>query len=213
MYTTLTIGRGHWLLPLFLSLLLFSCTETLSEVAQKRQTIEALVQNSKQKQSYLYEEAGKVIEEEVQWSLVEKKDGNWTYLEIYNQFLTETGQREYNLYEFHFDPNNVGGRFPILEYELRVYQDSAWFALTDELQASLDGVLSIGEDKLYRIYGYAHVGDAAPGHMRYWSPDYGTVLIWSGNQDFFQLDQPYPGQDTARLTLLKGLAFQDIKQQ
>ncbi|MEL7532014.1 MAG: hypothetical protein AAFN10_11925 [Bacteroidota bacterium] len=192
---------------------MFSCTETLSEVAQKRKTIEALVQDPKQKQTYLYEEGGKVIEEEVQWSLIEKKNGNWTYLEIYNQFLTETGQQEYNLYEFHFDPHNVGARFPILEYELRVYQDSAWFALTDELQASLDGVLTTKGDTLYRLLGYAHIGDTAPGHIRYWSPDFGTVLTWYGKQDLFKLEKPYLGQDTARLTLLKGLAFQDIEKQ
>lgn len=213
MYTTLTIGRSHWLLPLSLSLLFFSCTESLSEVVLKRQMIEALVQNPKQKQTYIYEEEGEEIEEELQWSQIELKNDNWAYLEVYNQFLTETGQQEYNLYEFHFDPHNVGARFPILEYELRVFQDSAWFALTNELQASLDSVLTLEGDKLYRLLGYAHIGDPAPGHIRYWSPEYGTVLTWYGENRFFELHKAYPGLDPTRLRLLKGLAFQDIKKQ
>ncbi|MFK7920552.1 MAG: hypothetical protein AB8H47_01285 [Bacteroidia bacterium] len=194
-------------------MLFLSCTETLSDVGLKRQTIEALVQSSQQKQTYIYEEEGEEIEEEQQWSQIDRQNGNWAYLEVYNQFLTESGQQEYNLYEFQFDPHNVGARFPILEYELRIYQDSAWFALTNELEASLDSVLIHEVDTLYRLLGYAHKGDPAPGHMRYWSPEYGTVLTWYGESRYFELHKAYQGLDPARLTLLKGLAFQDTQKQ
>ncbi|MEL6652600.1 MAG: hypothetical protein AAFQ87_17495 [Bacteroidota bacterium] len=213
MHTTLTIGRSIWLLPLSLSLFWLSCQEPLSEVAQKREAIQRLIAQPQQQQTYSFSEGEGQTLIETQWSQIERKGPRYVYLEVYSTYTTETGRKEYNLFEFQFEPDNLGARFPILEYELRIDQDSAWFAQPDQLQGSLDGLLISGQDSLFRILGFAHEGDVAPGHMRYWSPTYGNVLVWYGEDRYFELIQPYQGLDTTRLTLLKGIAFQDTQQQ
>ena len=162
------------------------------------------------RQIYIFEEGGEETSEEQQWSQISWKEASWSYLEIYNQFEREDGQQQFNLFEFRFDPEALGRRFTVLDYELRIQNDSSWFALPTELEAGLDSVLVFDKDTIYRILGYAHKGDTSPGHIRYWSPEYGTLLVWYGKDRFFELIDPYPGLNKNRINQLTDLIRQDI---
>ena len=67
--------------------------------------------------------------------------------------------------------------------------------------------------EVYLLHGFAHVGDPEPAHHKYWNPELGTILIWFGEDRFFELIQTGEKNTQATLDALKKVIKQRIEKQ
>lgn len=226
MHTQLYTGAGRGSVPSFKPLLtgllgglcLLTACKSMSEssVQQKARLIAHLVEDAQQVAEYQFRDGTETQPIEQQWSVIESDHGIWHYTEIFSVFRRPDGNLDYGLLEMSFDANDTLNRFKVLEYQLLQSEDSSWYTSPTVRQGKLIARLTYEfQGKSYKLYGmegYAHANDPQPGHLKYWSPELGTVLIWFGEERFFELVKVGGGEKEGLLRQALSTAIANLKE-
>lgn len=155
--------------------------------------IASFVEQNLGKRIYQYFEGNQAEESEVQWSRVEQgtSANMFKSTEVYNTYQANAHSKEYYVQQFSFNTQDKESRFPVHDFQFLVNKGS--YMLTDSKE--YEGQLAEKQqfkisDRIYVVYkllGYAHVGDAEASHHKYWSPEFGTLLIWFGEKRFLEM--------------------------
>ena len=152
--------------------------------------------DSSQKRSSVYLESGEDPEMYEEWLDV-FPIGKGRYLEtsIYN--IYEQGDnREYYVQLMELDTNSLKKRAS-RDLQFRVTPDTAYPTLADTTFFRYTGYSrqeSFSDTKidLFLLEGYEHSFDITYGHLKWWAPQLGAVLIWYGEDRYFQLAEWSP---------------------
>lgn len=139
---------------------------------------------------YRYEIDGKPQEEDQLWNKVEARDDSiFTQVAITNIFTKGDKQKEYYALEQIVDLRDTTHRQPVIEYQFVVNPDTAYIRVADQKELRYTG---ISYEKIYLLEGFAHKGNPTPEQYRWWSPQFGDVMIWYGERRFLVLSDPLP---------------------
>ncbi|MEO0472444.1 MAG: hypothetical protein AAF206_22665 [Bacteroidota bacterium] len=175
-------------------LTVFSCqtgeSDPLRQQLAKIKSLEDLT-----KVSYRQMSGEEVILEEAQFTQIEQLgDMHYRSLELTNVFHSPNGNDSWTVMEMDLNLQDLKGRQEIRSYEIIEEGDSIRLADADYMEVKLAGVISFpidGKDEsIYRFFGYAHIGDPQPGHIKYWHPHFGTIMMSFGNDLRFEMTDP-----------------------
>ena len=186
-------------LILFPFVLLLSCQSNdpvqnpeLSIEEEKLRKLKTM--NKDESTTYTYHEfrSDTVTTEEKQSVLIEQHSENqFLSTELYNIYQNENGVKEYYVMEMRLDVTDTTQRQQVLDYRLFESADSVFLSGGDVTEILIKDHLTLSaEDKDYEILlfnGYSHLGDPEPVNLRFWSPIFGTLLIWYGNDVTYEL--------------------------
>lgn len=133
---------------------------------------------------------------------------NYQQVEVYNVYKGSNHEREYYVQELVIDPKDTSSRQPILDYQFVISPDSIYFTSTTPYEFKIVGKQMVSKEgkmyEIYQLFGYAHIGDLTPSHHKYWSPEFGTVLMWFGDDRYFEMIKPEKAAWQSVLEELKG---------
>ncbi|MEL6853238.1 MAG: hypothetical protein AAFP92_32305, partial [Bacteroidota bacterium] len=135
------------------------------------------------------------LTEEIKIFLQALDQKRFRHFELYNTFQGEgaAATKEYYLSEMELDLTQMGTRQDLINYQVLESPDSSWFSGLEALEVEIteEQHLQLGDQAYtwYELKGYAHAGDDAPGHYKYWSPEFGTLLIWYGHGLTYELEK------------------------
>ncbi|WNJ19790.1 hypothetical protein [Pontibacter sp. G13] len=121
-------------------------------------------------------------------------DGRVRMTEVYNVYRDQSGGTEYYVQELKLDLTDFENRQEAIDYQFKVTPDTAFMVLADPYEVQIDRKMTLPVDtdsmEIYRILGFAHLGDPKPGHHKYWSPILGNVVIWYGSETLELVKHP-----------------------
>ena len=182
------------LVPLSILLMFLSCQKGESDPL-RRQLTEIKAMEALGKVSYRQIDGEEVILEEEQFTKIESLgDQEYRSLELTNVFRSPSGNSSWAVLEMDLDLKDQKNRQQILSYEIAEENDSVRLADANYMEVKLAGVIDFpidGKDEtIYRFFGYAHEGDPQPGHIKYWHPQFGTIMMTFGNDLRFEMTNP-----------------------
>ncbi|MEM7374289.1 MAG: hypothetical protein AAF587_37185 [Bacteroidota bacterium] len=172
---------------------MMGCNNGASLADNPMAEIARFVEENLGKRIYQYVDGEDRQESEVQWSRIEEDPSTniFTSTEVYNTYQADADTKEYYVQQFSFNSMDTETRLPVHDFQFSANKGS--YILTDskkyELKLAEKLKLKI-RDRIYIVYkllGYAHVGDEEASHHKYWSPEFGTLLIWFGEQRFLEI--------------------------
>lgn len=167
-------------------------------------------------QRYVQLNGEEVLFEQEQWGLIRRLDSlpGYQQVEVYNVYEAEDGTREYYVLEFALDTTNTASRQSVLDYQVVVEPDTAYIQLNEEntFQLKAHRRMQVGNQsfEVYKLWGYAHPMDTQPVHHKYWTPRLGTLMIYAGKNDTFELVEGNIDADT--LSMLQASLKQAIRE-
>lgn len=184
---------GIWLVSLL------GCNDGTTIPNDPMEEIADFVKQDQGRRLFRYSEDGNNPEEEEQWTRIQQGEhpSQFTNTEVYNTFQINEEETEYYVQQFSLDLADSLNRFLVRDFQFLKSKDSTHLISNTEYEGKLVGqeIYQINEKEvtLFKILGYAHIGDPEPSHHKYWHPEIGTVLIWYGEERFFELISPsYP---------------------
>ena len=128
--------------------------------------------------------------------------------ELYNIFESENGTKEYYVLEMTLDAKETTQRQKVLDYRLFESPDSVFLANGDVTEILIADHFTLNtSNKDYEVFlfnGYSHEGDPEPVNLRFWSPVFGTLLIWYGDDITYELvSTGNPAEEETLLNLRK----------
>ncbi|RMG16369.1 MAG: hypothetical protein D6730_25260 [Bacteroidetes bacterium] len=172
---------------------MFACGEGRQQHAppSRIQRIVQLAADSSALRRYVQLQEGDIQFEQMQWTAVSPAEKGYSYMEIYNVYEAADGSREYYVLEFELDTTQLQARQPITDYQLVVKPDTAFIQLEEQAVFQLEKKLLLqagGQQfEVYKLLGFRHPQDREAVHYKYWSPEFGTLLIYSGEKETFEL--------------------------
>ncbi|MEZ4774909.1 MAG: hypothetical protein R3D00_17120 [Bacteroidia bacterium] len=134
--------------------------------------------------------------------------------EIFSEYNNGRGGEEYSVIEFILNVNDSINRQKYEEYELVAEKDSVYITSVSPFEIMLTQTLMVDYSEkripLYRLDGYAHPGDAEPSHYKFWSPRFGIVMIWYGDETIFELIASPREEDQPLIVAMKQAALETI---
>ena len=179
----------------------------LSVEEEKLEKLKALKNNPSSSYTYHEFRSDTVTTEEKQSVLIEQmSDGRYLSTELYNIYVSEDKITEYYVLEMKLDPVDTTQRQKVLDYRLFEAPDSVFLASRDVTEILIRDHFSLHSNhKEYEVFllnGYSHEGDPDPVNYRFWSPEYGTLLIWYGEDITYELvDTGNPSEEEILLNL------------
>lgn len=175
--------------------LLIACQPPGSISQEQRQIAEvvAITEQDRFFQQYVQIQDTEIAFEQEQWTKIESLDSleGYRHLEVYNVYEAEDGSKEYYVSEFELLLRDTIQRQLISDYQVIVKKDTAYIQLSTEndfrLSQKFEYQIKNKIYKVYKLFGYAHKSDKDPVHYKYWSPDFGTLMIFSGQNESFEL--------------------------
>ena len=157
---------------------------------------------------YRYSEEGEEEKKEKSYVKIDSLNSEeaFRYVEVYN-FFSLNGKKEYYISEFRANLSDTIKRYKVLDFQLVVEADSLYVSEGSEYEIRFENKTSLELDgnqyDLYLLSGYAHPGDPNPDQYKIWSPQLGMVLVWYGEERWFELDKSIWEKKAQNLDALK----------
>ncbi|MEZ4827004.1 MAG: hypothetical protein R3C61_12110 [Bacteroidia bacterium] len=166
--------------------------------------------------TYLYIQNGTSgTPEKSKIEIEDSPEGNfYHHREIFSEYKNGRGGFEYSVIEFIIDVSDSLNRQKYEEYELVDDRDSVYISSVSPFEFLMTGKVNVNySGKIYPIYrldGYAHPGDPEPSHYKFWSPEFGIVLIWYGDGVLFELMESPHLTDPQLILAIKDAAIANL---
>ncbi|MDX1907868.1 MAG: hypothetical protein SF053_12615 [Bacteroidia bacterium] len=160
--------------------------------------------------TYTFTDGNQPVRTEVTWLRLDPGQ-RIRQREVYHVFDSRAlDTREYYVTEMRLDLQDTVSRQLFLDFRIVADRDTARVVIADRQEVRVNRIDTLvvgGESEVVaRLLGYAHEGDDRPGHHKYWSPRYGTLLVWYGNGTRLTLTDAPPAQRDQALALVAAVS-------
>jgi hypothetical protein len=179
-----------------------------------------LVNANQGRRSYRYFEKGNNAKEETQWSVIQADTSQGLFFsgEVYNVFQPDSSSStEYYVLEFAFGGEDQLSRWAVRDLQFVASEEGLRLTQLNEQELRVADQFqyetTAGTFDIYKLEGYAHPEDMEPGHIKFWSPVFGTLLIWYGEDRKLELTK-MEGLDSqaSYRQLIKRLTAEELHQ-
>lgn len=176
--------------------------------AENRPMRQSLTLAETQAPAYEYQVLNDGVPEEgtvAQWTEIEAiSQQRYHCLEVYDVYAYDEGYRDYAVLEYTLDLGDTASQVAVLDYRFRADADTAYYTDLARRGAKLRRLAfdTLGHP-VYELGSYEYYDTPELSRLTYWTPAWGAILIYGGNQQTFELVALPEGEDQATLDQLR----------